>query len=61
MRDSTDNIFNENPRTLNYRNSNKDNCLVSEFTSSVTRSFGIKENEITNDIIIIRVYYVDLF
>lgn len=61
MRDSTDNIFNETPRTLNYRNSNKENCLVSEFTSSVTRSFGIKENEITNDIIIIRVYYVDLF
>ena len=61
MRNSTDNIFNETPRELDYRNSKKDNFLVSEFISSVTRSFGIKENEITDDIIIVRVYYVDLF
>lgn len=61
MRNSTDNVFNKTPRELNYRNSNKDNFLVSEFTSSVTRSFGIKEDEITEDIIIVRVYYVDLF
>ena len=55
------NIKNKIPRELKYRNTNKDNFLVSEFTSSVTRSFGIKEDEITEDIIIVRVYYVDLF
>ena len=55
------NIFNKTPRELNYRNSNKDNFLVSEFISSVTRSFGIEEDEVTEDIIIVRVYYTDLF
>lgn len=58
---SSKNIESKNARILDYRNANKDNFLVSEFTSSVTRSFGIKQNEITDDIIIVRVYYVDLF
>ena len=58
---SKKNIDSKNIRILDYRKSNKDNFLVSEFTSSVTRSFGIKENEITEDIIIVRIYYVDLF
>ena len=58
---SNKNIANGIPRMLDYRDSNKDNFLVSEFTSSVTRSFGIKEDQITEDIIIVRVYYVDLF
>lgn len=58
---SDKNIANGIPRMLDYRDSNKDNFLVSEFTSSVTRSFGIKEDQITEDIIIVRVYYVELF
>lgn len=61
QKQSKNNISNKKPRKLNYRNSNKDNFLVSEFTSSVTRSFEIKEDEITEDIIIVRVYYTDLF
>lgn len=60
-KNSEKNISDAIMRELNYRESNKDNFLVSEFTSSVTRSFGIKEDEITEDIIIVRVYYVDLF
>lgn len=58
---SQNNIEEKTPRELNYRNANKENFLVSEFTSSVTRSFGVCENEITEDIIIVRVYYTDLF
>lgn len=60
-KNSEKNISDAIMRELNYRESNKDNFLVSEFTSSVTRSFEIKEDEITEDIIIVRVYYVDLF
>lgn len=61
LKKSQDNIDNKKMRVLDYRDSHKENYMVSEFTSSMTRAFGLKENEPTDDIIIVRIYFVEIF
>jgi hypothetical protein len=60
IKTSSYNIENKNPRVLNYRNSRINDFVVSEFTSSMTRALELEENKITEDIIIIRVYFVEI-
>lgn len=61
LKRSQENIDNKKMRILDYRNSHKENYMVSEFTSSMTRAFGLKEDNPTDDIIIVRIYFVEIF
>ena len=54
------------PKKLNYvrclnENELNDNDVISVFESATSRTLGIKTNEFTDDLIVMQVYYFDLF